>query len=190
MVGGVFGGPWQGFTALTLSADGRSFATGGREGEVMWFDASTGEILAKWTLAGNQPIVGLAFDPQGLHLGVLSLDGSSATADLADPHLAPASPGAGWEKALAPALQRWMAAPPPAVGIRISSGDLWVTGDREGRISVGSVAGGQTLISWHAHDAAITGLALSPDGDFLISASYDGTLCRWDPRTGSLSGRL
>jgi WD40 repeat protein len=83
-----------------------------------------------------------------------------------------------------------MAATPLAAGVRITGGDLWVQGTPDGRISVGTLADGKTLVVWQAHEAAVTGLALAPDASFLISAAYDGTLCRWDPRTGRLTGRL
>lgn len=186
--------PWQGFTALVLSADGRWFATGGREGEVLWWEASTGELRSRWVLSGGVPVVALAFQPGATRLAAETLDGRRA---LLTPGEGRASSVAGEGESvdsradpLGGAVDRWVAAPPPAVGLRTSSGDLWAVGTADGRISVGSVAQGKTLASWQAHQAAVTGLAFSPDGSYLLSCSYDGTIGRWDPRTGSAEGGL
>ena len=182
-------GPWQGFTALAISADGRSFATGGREGEVLWFESATGEVRARWVLPGGRPVVGIVFDTEGLHAGAVTLDGTSAW--LAPVDLKPlAVQESAVEKTLSEARDRWMTAAPLVAGLQITSGDFRVQGTPGGRISVGSVSGGKPLVTWQAHEAAVTGLALAPDSSFLISAAYDGTLRRWDPHTGRDTGRL
>jgi WD40 repeat protein len=72
----------------------------------------------------------------------------------------------------------------------VEAGDLWAVGTPGGKITVGKLSDGLVLVSWQAHAAAVTGLALASDGSFLLSCSYDGSLARWDPRTGRLFGRL
>ena len=172
-------GPWQGFTSLALAPDGLSFATGGREGEVLWWDTKTGELLARWSLPEGKPVVGLAFDSQG-RLGVASLDGHLAVASVEGGLTALMDPPWG---GLETAPARW-AGPGPVV--RTGTDELWAAGGADGRITVGGL--GLNPVTWAAHSAAVTGLVLA-DG-LLISVSYDGTLGLWDPRTGESLGRL
>ena len=215
LAAGAWAHPWQGFSALALAPDGRSFATGGRGGEVRLWETSTGEPVDQWQLS-ELPVVGLAFAPDGT-LGAGLLDGTL--------HLLPVgSPPGTSSRAVDPPWRglawghgQWMAtgahrlwsfgstAEGPGVGVpgapvpppvsplefpRIEVGDLWAQGTFDGQITVGSLTDGRTLATWTAHEAAVTGLALSPDGLFLLSCSYDGSLAKWDPRTGRLLGRL
>jgi len=185
----VYAGPWQGFTALALSSDGRWFATGGREGEVLWFETSTGELRARWLVGTGRPVVAVAFDRDGTHLAAVSLDGVQAWLEPSQPPTqVPA--GADGASALAKAPERWLASPPPASGVRLVAGSFWAQGGVDGRITVGTGPGTTPTATWQAHGSAITGLALTPDGSTLLSAGYDGTLCRWDALTGRPLGRL
>jgi len=180
--------PWEGFMTLSLSPDGKFLATGGRTGEVLWFDAASGEVLERWHVS-DLPVVGLVFPPRGLGLAGVTLDGTTFwLVRGTDP--APLPPGVEGIQGLSTAPTRWIATPPPSVGVRISSGGLWVQGSPDGQITVGSVADGAVVATWRAQEAAVTGLALGPDGSFLVSGGYDGTLARWDPRTGRPLGHL
>ncbi len=185
---GLGASPWQGFTALALSPDGQSFATGGREGEVLWWETSTGELLYRWLQPHEGPVIGLAFNAAGSQLGVALLDGSIATAEAASPSLRP-SAGTSWPS-LAQAKERWLSSGPLSFPVRVTAGGLWAEGSPEGLIRVGIEGTSAPLVSWTAHSAAVTGLALADDGSFLLSCSYDGGLSRWDPRSGNLLGTL
>jgi WD40 repeat protein len=180
--------PWQGFTALAMSPDGRSFATGGREGEVLWWESSTGELLGRWMQPNKGPVVGLAFNTAGTRIGVALLDGSIVTAEASSANLR-LSDGSEWPS-LAKAKELWVSSGPLASSFRVTAGGLWAEGTPEGQIRVGAEGSPTALTSWTAHPAAITGLALGADGSFLLSCSYDGGLCRWDPRSGNLLGTL
>jgi WD40 repeat protein len=182
--------PWQGFTALVLSPDGRTFATGGRNGEVLWWETSTGELLWQGLRSGSGPVVGLAFDPDGTHLGVALLDGTLLVANSESRDLEALSPGIAAWKDLEGAKDRWTTSNVLSAGLRVAAGSLWARGSPDGQISVGTQADGRTLATWAAHEAAVTGLALASDGSFLLSCSYDGSLSRWDPATGRLLGSL
>lgn len=181
--------PWQGFTALTISADGRWFATGGREGEVLWFETATGELRARWVLASAKPVVAVIFDRDATHLAAAALDGSQAWLEPTRP-AAPVPAGAEMAAQLAAAPGLWLSSSPAANGVKITAGSYWAQGGADGKISVGTAPGGTPTAVWQAHAAAVMGLALTPDGLVLLSAGYDGTLCRWDAATGKALGRL
>jgi len=181
--------PWQGFTALTVSSDGRWFATGGREGEVLWFETATGELRARWVLNSAKPVVAVIFDRGASHLAAVALDGTQAWLEPTRP-LAPVPAGAEMAAELAAAPERWLSSSPAANGVTITAGGFWAQGGADGKINVGTAPGGSPTASWQAHSAAVTGLALTPDGLVLLSAGYDGTLCRWDAATGRALGRL
>ena len=174
--------PWQGFTALVPAPDTRTFATGGREGEVLWWESSTGEVLGRWTLGSGLPVVSLEFDLRSGTLTALALDGTPWTFDLSGGIFGPPVPG--------PTRGPQTKPRPPMVPAAAETTELSAEGTSDGRITVKSRADGRVLAAWQAHTAGITGLALAPDGTWLVSCSYDGGLARWDPRTGVLLGRL
>ena len=213
---GVSAHPWQGFSSLALAPDSRTFATGGRGGEVRLWETSTGESVEVWKSPGTTAVVGLSFAPDGT-LGAGFLDGTLVLFVLDHPPSVP-SPAVDppWRKlswadgqwTATGAHRQWSFVPrggnpgearpgvpvvPPDSVVPLSrseAGDLWAQGTFDGQIEVGSRTEGRTLTAWKAHDSAVTGLALSPDGSFLLSCSYDGSLAKWDPRTGRLLGRL
>jgi WD40 repeat protein len=49
----------------------------------------------------------------------------------------------------------------------------------EGRVSIWAVPAGQLRASWRAHPKVIEGLAVSPDGRFLVSTGQEGIARLW-----------
>ncbi len=177
--------PWQGFSALTVSADGRWFATGGREGEVVVWETGTGEIQARWTLA-RLPVAGLAFSSDGTSVAAVLLDGSCTVMKPADGTSTTADTKGQW-KILADAPSKALSRSPSLFGSSAVWKDLQARGGTDGTVTVTPLGG--TAVIWQAHQAAVTALAFAADGT-LLTAGYDGTLGRWDPRTGRSLGRL
>jgi len=182
-------GPWQGFTSLAISPDGRWFATGGREGELIWFETETGEPRGRWTMAGRKPVIALAFDSDNSHLQAMDLSGLVVAVSPGNP-MRTVPPGPEITSKTADVVSQWLSASPLVSGVRATWGDLWAQGGPDGTITVGSLSRGRPVANWPAHDAAVTGLAFSADGFLLLSASYDGTLRLWDPQTGQPRGSL
>lgn len=170
---------------MVLSADGRWFATGGREGEVLVWETATGEIQARWTLA-RLPVAGLAFSADGTAVAAVLLDGSCTVMKPSDGTSAASDTKGTW-KALSTAAARALSHSPALFGSAASWKDLQAKGGPDGTITV-TPAGGAP-VTWQAHVAVVTALVFAPDGT-LLSAGYDGTLGRWDPRTGRSLGRL
>lgn len=177
--------------SLTVSPTGEFFATGGRTGEVLWYEAATGEVLERWQLA-SMPIVGLAFDQSGpsTGLGIVTLDHRKVWLTRGHPPVDGLPPGSTLEAILDSAQADWINHPPTTSMVESTHGDYWAQGTPDGQITVGLVSTKSRLASWHGHEAAVTGLAWGPDGAYLLSCGYDGSLIRWDPRTGQPLGHL
>ncbi len=177
--------PWQGITAAAASPDGRWFATGGREGELLLWESSTGEIQARWAMA-PLPVAAVMFSSDGTSLGAIGLDGTCVTVNFSDGSIAPAEAKGMW-KPLATAPSQALSRSPTLFGVSAATKDLQARGSPEGLVTV-TPSGGAPL-TWQAHEAAVTGLVFLPGG-VLLSACYDGSLAKWDARTGRELGRL
>lgn len=177
--------PWQGFTALALSADGAFFAAGGRRGEVQWRETSTGEVLGRWAEAEGVPVVALLFD-RG-RLAWVGADGVFLTTTLGEkPAVLKSSDPL--VPALSAAADRWVTQMPLLRGVAGTQDGWGLRGGADGTIAV--TPPGSATVSWVGHQAAVTGVVLVPDHSLLVSSSVDGTLRLWNPATGQLLGGL
>ena len=84
------------------------------------------------------------------------------------------------------AQMRTPSQPTTAVACSANRADDWVAaGDEAGNVVL-RLAGGR-LVSLDGHSKAISGIASSPDGHYLATASIDGTVRIWDASTGQLA---
>ncbi len=72
-------------------------------------------------------------------------------------------------------------------GKYLVSGSWWIKGLDKVSIRIWEVATGQNIHTFWGHTTDVQDLAFSPDGKYLASSSYDGTILLWDmkPFTGS-----
>jgi WD40 repeat protein/serine/threonine protein kinase len=63
----------------------------------------------------------------------------------------------------------------------------WLASATSNNVKLWDVATGKEKLNFRAHEALVEGVAFSPDGHLLASASYDGTVKVWDVATGQLT---
>lgn len=90
-----------------------------------------------------------------------------------------------------PPEQRWfpsqtITAEQPLTALAIAADGAICTGDSLGQIVVWDGEQGQSIGQFSIHRQAVAAIALSPDGTFAVSSSYDKTLQCWHPQTGQV----
>ena len=161
--------------AVAFSSNGRTLASGDRDGTIRLWDVSSGRELR--TLVGHSAAVtSVAFSPDGL---ILASGGADRSVRL-------------WETSSGRDLQTLTAAPPEGSGEPASIAALSFSPD--GRV-VASAGDGNTISIWDVHSGQaprrLTGhtnrvmcVAFSPDGRMLASASKDNTIRLWNFASG------
>ncbi|MCL4813361.1 MAG: protein kinase [Vicinamibacteraceae bacterium] len=153
--------------SIAFSRDGRRLATGASDGLVRIWDRNTRTLVREFRL-DRGTARNVLFDAGGCHVAasgwwrviVLSLD-DGAMRDLA-------SSAGAWDLAFSPD-GRYLA----------------TVEERPGRLTLWDLAADARRAAWVAHADRVSGLALAPDADTVVTGSYDGRARSW-----SLDGRL
>jgi WD40 repeat protein len=157
---------------LAFSPDGRRLATASDDATVRLWDRATGQELH--VCRGHKSEVrGLAFSPDGSWLASGSWDSTVKIWDVES----------GAER-------RTLAALGPVFCLAVSPDGRRLYTGHNPEVRVWDVATGGQVGTLAGHRNTVTGLAFSPDGRRLASASWDRTLRLWDVESGQEAATL
>ena len=84
-----------------------------------------------------------------------------------------------WDAAEHAVIQRFRVSSVPGSLVMFREGNLLATGDLRGGLNVWNWKNGQRVLRYVGHEGPVLGIALSPDGKLLATASHDGTIGLW-----------
>ncbi len=158
---------------LAFSPDSRFIAAaGGRsgsEGPVFVWDAASGEQVISQRLHTN-PVLSIAFSPDGATLRSVAVDGTEGVIDLAtgEGSTVPRYPDTG--------ITSMAIAPDGSMAYALVDGTIHIRAADATNTSADTVLSGHSDIIWD--------LDFSPDGQRLVSGSRDGKVLIWDVAQG------
>lgn len=145
--------------ALAYSPDGMRLATASDDGTVKVWDASTGERVLELSDFGSE-VYGVAFSPDGLRLATVASDLKV------------------WELSARSVVLTIAVAEGGMVGFSPDGTKLAATVGSQAKVWDANT--GHELLTLSGHTSGINGIAFSPDGQQLASASADTTARVWD----------
>ncbi|VTT96647.1 wd40 repeat-containing protein : RNA polymerase sigma factor, sigma-70 family OS=Singulisphaera acidiphila (strain ATCC BAA-1392 / DSM 18658 / VKM B-2454 / MOB10) GN=Sinac_7487 PE=4 SV=1: Sigma70_r2: Sigma70_r4_2: WD40: WD40: WD40: WD40 [Gemmataceae bacterium] len=150
-------------TSLSLSADGKLLAGGGK-GLIWVWDLTTGQAAAE--LSAKGPVWATAFDPTNKSLAV----GTSEALTL-------------WDIKKEAVRLELVGHESPVRCVAFVGPDTVVSADDDGAVIFWDAASGKRLASHGVHRVAVCALAVSPDQRTLVTGDASGAVRVWDVRT-------
>ena len=153
-----------GSQAVAWSPDGRLVAAGDYAGDVLTWNARTGEPGPLHLSRPGEAVLSVAFSPDGRRLAATFDPGGAEVHDVAGGRLVAAlrsAPDA-----------RWVAWSP--------DGRLLVTGHYDGRARLWATATWRAAGALAGHEGYVLWAGFSPDGRTLATSGTDGTAVLWD----------
>ena len=152
---------------VALSPNERGVASGARDGEIILWNASTGEILHR--LSGHTDrITAVAFGPLGDTLLSGSADGTARL----------------WDIVSGAEIRQYVHADAVLSVAFSPGGRSLVTGDNNGVIRLWDTAAGSVTKEFTGHTGPVNAVAYSPDSRSIASGSMDRSVRLWNIATG------
>ena len=149
-----------------FSQDGKQILTGSEDHTLRLWDIATGRELKQWVI--DEPVS--AFSQDGSYaVGYSETDNANQLWDL---------------KTLTKTHSLSYSGPPNRLPIQFSSDGKYLLASYGKEIVLSDVASGQQVQIFRGHTNGVEGLALSPDGNYVLSAADDRTARLWDIKTG------
>jgi WD40 repeat protein len=177
--------------AVEFSPDGRTLASGGRDGLVKIWDAASGKLLQTLLVVAKTSdtygVTNLAYSPDGQSLAAATQDGSIRVYDTASWQLRQIISAGGkvvWGLAYSP------------------DGSLLASGSADRTVRLWNSATGAALATFglencasvqecgSGHSDVVYSLAFSPDGKLLASGGEDAVIRVWDVNAQKLAFKL
>ncbi len=165
-------------SSLAFTLDGKRLASAGGDGQVIIWDFSNPPSATRlFTLSHPEAVLEVAFSPNGAFLAAAVNDGTAVIWDTASGEQVftlPASPATVYSAAFSP------------------DGSRLVTGGGDGIVKIWDLS---TSLATRAvtetnvvalagvHRLAVSSVAFTPDGQFLVTASQEGIATVWDTMT-------
>ncbi|MBI3412032.1 MAG: WD40 repeat domain-containing protein [Planctomycetes bacterium] len=170
--------------ALTISADGKYFATAGRDGTVKIWDVEAGKDIQ--TL---KPAADLKPQPDREIKGLAFLDGAAKVASSTGRWNKEKKYWEGeikiWDAKTGKQIRSLKGHGDPIEGLAISKdGKFLASGSKDQTVKIWDVAAGKDVQTLKGHTGVVHAVAFAPDGKRLASASEDGTVKIWDHAAG------
>jgi WD40 repeat protein/tRNA A-37 threonylcarbamoyl transferase component Bud32 len=158
----------DGVYSLQFSTDGKTLASGGRDGAVNFWNWNSG-VLQHAVTNSIGPVYGISFSPKNRGLATTAWQPTSANADL---QILNSKTGQALHQFDEPGQAVCLAYSP--------DGSTLATAGTDHLISLWDVASGHLRSKFTGHTAAVWSLAWAPDGQRLATAGWDGTVRLWD----------
>jgi hypothetical protein len=162
-----FPGGFGGINYLTVSKDGKLFATGDMNQLVRLWDVASGNQTRQMFGHFNQ-VFGVAFSPDGTHVASASTDNTVRL----------------WNLGNGSMVRQFMGHNGGAYQVAFAADGKTLFSCGDTTIRQWDVNNGQEVRKFNGHTSTVRCLALSPDGRRLLSGGFDNTVRLWDVASG------
>ncbi|HIF33465.1 MAG TPA: hypothetical protein EYQ75_17835 [Planctomycetaceae bacterium] len=158
--------------SVSFSPDGKTIASGGKDGSIRIWDTNTGEQLKTWSAGSSVADVVYLTDGK-----LIASTGDSGSVRL-------------WQIGTGKIETTLVFSGTKGTALACSpDGALIACADYSGVVRLWNIEDGKLTLEFKAHTAVIQGLGFSRDGKKLVSASHDSSVKVWSIGTGEgLSG--
>jgi WD40 repeat protein len=155
-------------TAISISQDGKFFATGHDDGITRFWDAIEGQLL--YAYSGNQKsITAVAIETDKNWLVTGNVEGKVELLDISTGEC----------------LQTYSKQQKSVLSISIGvEKNCLIIGDSDGKIKFWNIPTGECLQTYSGHQVSVKSIAISPEENWFVTGDRDGLVKRWDILTG------